>query len=171
MRRMFFTAGKSLDRMHRQLAAMRTLADSPERDLFAESRISAWTPSEHLDHLIKVSASVVNRILQSDAPHSDKRLAPLAHVILVLGWIPRGRGKAPERLRGARVAGADLHAGLTKLEGKLDELSEPHLADSRGPIVPHPRFGGLRPAQALRFAAVHNDHHLRIIADILNGVR
>jgi hypothetical protein len=56
---------------------------------------------------------------------------------------------------------------LTKLEGKFDELTAGHLADARGPIVPHPRFGGLRPAQALRFAAVHMDHHLRIIADIV----
>jgi DinB superfamily len=164
---MFFTARTSLERMHRQVAALRTLADSPESDLFAESPVSAWTPSEHMDHLIKVTASVVNRILQHDAPLCDKRLSPLAQVILVCGWIPRGRGRAPERLRGARTSAADLHAGLTKLEGKIDELAESHLADSRGAIVPHPRFGGLRPGQALRFAAVHNEHHLKIIGDIL----
>lgn len=166
---MFFNAAQSLERLHGQLAAMRTLADSPERDLFAESRHSAWTPSEHIDHLVKVSASIVNRILQPDAPRCETSVSALGRIILVCGRIPRGRGKAPERLRGARVAGAALHAGLTKLEGKLDELSDTHLADSRGAIVPHPRFGGLRPAQALRFAAVHNDHHLRIIADILRG--
>lgn len=164
---MFFTSAYSLDQIRRQLAGLRTLADRPEVEIYATSRHSAWTPSEHVDHLTKVSASIVNRILQLDAPRVDIRLSPLGRIILAVGRIPRGRGKAPERLRGARVTPAELHAGLTKLEGKLDELTDPHLADARGAIVPHPRFGGLRPSQALRFAAVHNDHHLRIIADIL----
>lgn len=164
---MFFTAATSLDRVRRQLGDMRTLADSPETALFAQSRLSAWTPSEHMDHLIKVTASIVNRILQLDAPRVDASVSALGRIILAVGRIPRGRGRAPERLRGARVGAAELHAGLTKLEGKIDELTAPHLDDLRGAIVPHPRFGGLRPSQAMRFAAVHNDHHLRIIAEIL----
>ena len=164
---MFFSASRSLERMRSQLAELRRLADGPERDLFAESRISAWTPAEHVDHLVKVTASIVNRILQLDAERVTAPLRPIGLVILAVGRIPRGRGKSPERLRGARVTASELHAGLTRLEGKLDELSAAHLADSRGPIVPHPRFGGLQPSQALRFAAVHLDHHLRIIADIL----
>jgi DinB superfamily len=164
---MFFRAGTSVDRVRRQLQDMRALADSPESALFTESRCSGWTPAEHMDHLIKVTASIVNRILQSDAPRGETTLSALGRIILAVGRIPRGRGKAPERLRGARVGAAELHAGLTKLEGKLDELTAPHLADTRGAIVPHPRFGGLLPSQAMRFAAVHNDHHLRIIAEIL----
>ena len=164
---MFFTAGQSLNRIRVQLNDMRRLADGPEQHIFATSMLSAWTPSEHLDHLVKVSASIVNRLLQLDAPRVDRPVSALGRIILAVGRIPRGRGNAPERLRGARVTPAELHAGLTKLEGKLDELTDPHLTDTRGPIVPHPRFGGLCPSQALRFAAVHNDHHLRIIADIL----
>ena len=166
---MFFSAGTSLDRVRRQLQDMRVLADSAETALFAESRCSAWTPAEHMDHLIKVTASIVNRILQLDAPRADTSVSALGRIILAVGRIPRGRGKAPERLRGARVGATELHAGLTKLEGKLDELTSNHLLDTRGAIVPHPRFGGLRPSQAMRFAAVHNDHHLRIIAEILSA--
>jgi hypothetical protein len=164
---MFFSAAGSIDRMRRQLQELRALVDAPDERLFAESRHSAWTPGEHADHLIKVTASVVNRILQADAPRVDAPLKALGRLILAVGRIPRGRGKSPERLRGMRVTREELHAGLTKLEGKFDELTAGHLADARGPIVPHPRFGGLRPAQALRFAAVHMDHHLRIIADIV----
>lgn len=164
---MFFSAQSSLDRIRQQLAAMRALADSADGQLFAASRLSAWTPAEHLDHLTKVTASVVNRLLQQDAPRVDAPLSVLGRIILALGRIPRGRGRAPERLRGARASAAELHASLTKLEGKLDELEEAHIAETRGAVVPHPRFGGLRPSQALRFVAIHNDHHLRIIADIL----
>ena len=164
---MVFSARNNLDRVRRQVQELRALAGAPELQLFAESPLSAWTPSEHADHLVKVTTSIVNRILQPDAERVDAPLRMIGRVILTIGRIPRGAGRSPERLRGVRVAPAELHAGLTKLEGKLDELTAELLADSRGAIVPHPRFGGLKPSQALRFAAVHIDHHLRIIKDIL----
>ena len=147
---------------------MRALADSGESRLFTVGQCSAWCPSEHLDHIVKVSAAIVNRLLQLDAPAAPGISLP-GRVILAIGRIPRGKGKSPERVRGARVSSEELHASVAKLEEKLDLLSDVHLADKRGPIVPHPRFGGLLPGQALRFAAIHNDHHLRIIRDILGG--
>lgn len=164
---MFSTAQSSLDLIRRQVAEMRALADSADGQLFAESRLSGWTPAEHLDHVTKVAASVVNRLLQHDAERVNAPLSFIGRVVLILGRFPRGRGRSPERLRGARLTAPELHAGLTKLEGKLDQLEQAHLAETRGAVVPHPRFGGLRPGQALRFVAIHNDHHLRIIADIL----
>ena len=147
---------------------MRALADSGESRLFTVAQCSGWCPSEHLDHIVKVSTSVVNRLLQLDAP-ATPGISLLGRVILAIGRIPRGKGKSPERVRGTRVSSAELHASLIKLEEKLDLLSGVHLAEKRGAIVPHPRFGGLRPGQALRFTAIHNDHHLRIIRDILKG--
>lgn len=163
---MFFSASRNLDRVRQQLVRIRTLATTGEPRLFTTAQCSAWCPSEHLDHIVKVSASIVNRLLQMDAP-ATKGISPLGRIILAVGRIPRGRGNAPKRLRGARISAADLHASVARLEEKLEMLSDVHLAEKRGPIVPHPRFGGLRPAQALRFTAVHNDHHLRIIEDIL----
>jgi hypothetical protein len=167
---MFFSASQSLNRVRQQLAQMRAFADSGDPRLFATAQCSAWCPSEHLDHIVKVSESIVSRLLQMDAPATGG-VSPLGRIILAVGRIPRGRGNAPERLRGARISAAELHASVVKLEGKIDLLSDVHLAETRGPIVPHPRFGGLRPGQALRFAAVHNDHHLRIIEDILRRSR
>ena len=165
---MFSSASRNLERLRGQITRIRTLADSV--DLDATCAVSGWCPSEHLDHTVKVSASIVNRLLQLDAP-ATSGISFLGRIIMTIGRIPRGRGKAPERLRGVRVTSADLNASLTKLEEKLSLLADAHLADKRGPIVPHPRFGGLRPNQALRFAAVHNDHHLRIIDDILKSAR
>lgn len=168
---MLFTAAGSLRRMRAQIAEMRRLADRPEGELFAAAPLSQWTPSEHIDHSIKVAASIVLRLLQSDPPRGERPLSIPGRLVLALGYIPRGRGRAPEKLRGARLAGPELHASLTKLEGKLALLAADHLAAARGPIVPHPRFGDLVPAQALRFAAVHGDHHLRIVKDILAAAR
>lgn len=162
---MIYSPARSLTRFRNQLAAMCRLIDGP--GLLAESPISAWTPAEHLDHLVKVGTAMVDRLLQPDVKSLTRGISPLGRLILVLGRIPRGAGKAPERLRGARVTPDELRASLDQLERLLTTLDGTHLDGKRGAIVPHPRFGGLTPAQTLRFAAIHNDHHLRIIEDVL----
>lgn len=164
---MFFTAAGSLARVRAQIAAMRALADQSEERLFATAPFTTWTPSEHIDHNVKVAAAIVGRLLDDGAARGDRGVSAIGRLILAVGRIPRGKGKAPERVFGARQTAAELHASLDKLEAKLALLTDRHLAASRGPIVPHPRFRGLLPAQALRFLAIHTDHHLRIVADIL----
>ena len=160
-----FNTERNLARVRGQLVAMRQLVDGP--NLLAESKISAWTPAEHLDHLIKVSTSLINRLLERDVEPLARGISVVGRVILTVGRIPRGRGRSPERLRGARATADALRAALDEFETALAALDATHLDGKRGAIVPHPRFGGLTPAQALRFAAIHNDHHLRIIEDVL----
>ena len=92
--------------------------------------------------------------------------AMLGRTILFLGWIPRGRGKSPDRVRGERTTGSLLQTALQEMDTLCGQLAIAKIAGSRVPIVPHPKFGGLTPAQALRFVVVHNEHHLRIIKDI-----
>jgi len=161
----------SLARIRTQLAAMRGLANRTEPELLTAAPCSEWSPSEHLDHAIKVAASIVNRLLDLEAPRGGRGVSAMGRLIMLVGRIPRGRGKSPERLRGTRQTAESLQASLAKLEGKLDLLAAQHLEPARGPVVPHPRFGGLTPPHALRFAVVHTDHHLRIIRDILAAAR
>src|SRR5688500_18162377 len=139
---MFPSASANIARLRGQLARIRTLVDSTGSRLDATCAVSGWCPSEHLDHIMKVSASIVNRILQLDAP-ATTGISFVGRIIMTIGRIPRGRGKAPERLRGARASAAELQASVKKLEEKIDLLSDVHLAEKRGAIVPHPRFGGL----------------------------
>lgn len=160
-----------LARVRAQLSEMRAVADRPDAQLAATAKFSTWSPSEHLDHTIKVAASIVNRLLQADAPRGERPLSFIGRLVLLFGWIPRGVGKAPARLQGTQCTAADLHASLTKLEGKIDLLAAEHLDDARGAIVPHPRFGDLVPTVALRFLMLHTRHHLRIVEDIFKATR
>jgi hypothetical protein len=162
---MFFSTTRTLPWLRQQHVAIRKLIDGP--NLFVESKISAWTPAEHLDHLIKVGTAMFNRLLQSDVKRLTRGISPVGRIILTLGRIPRGLGKAPERVRGLRATAEELRASLEHLDALLATFNTTHLDAARGAIVPHPRFGGLTPAQTLRFAAIHNDHHLRIIADVI----
>jgi hypothetical protein len=152
--------------LQEQVAEMRRLSALPDTQLFATCDVSHWTPSEHLDHSVKVMASVVRRLLKLDAERG-RPLSAVGRLILLFGWIPRGRGKSPERLRGARVTREELFTALDALAGYLALLQASHLERGRGPIVPHPIFGGLTPPQAVRFAAIHTHHHLKIVADML----
>jgi hypothetical protein len=152
--------------LEEQVAEMRRLSSLPDAQLFATCGVSRWTPSEHLDHTVKVMSSIVGRLLQRVAERG-RPLSPLGHLILLVRWIPRGRGKSPERLRGARASREELSAALDRVAKQLARIETSHLERARGRIVPHPRFGGLTPPQAMRFAAIHTQHHLKIVADML----
>jgi hypothetical protein len=155
-----------LSRLQEQVAELRRLLALPDAQLFATCDMSQWTPSEHVDHSVKVMSSIVARLLDP-AAERGRPFSLLGRLILLLGWIPRGRGKSPTRLRGARATREELSIALDTLASQLARLEASHLALSRGPIVPHPLFGGLTPPQAVRFAAIHTKHHLKIVADLL----
>jgi hypothetical protein len=162
---------RALQRLREQIDELRRLAALDEGALFATSTVSAWTPAEHADHLIKVCTSVVQRLLDARPPAELKRLNVIGRLILLAGRIPRGRGRSPERLRGARVSAAELLESLQRLEAGIEQLNESILSAKRGRVVPHPYFGGLDPLQAIRFAVIHNRHHLLIINDVLHSRR
>ena len=146
-----------LERLH-ALCGNARLADVNER-------VSKWSPAEHVDHLLKVTGSVLKRVPSSEDVGNGISL--LGRAVLALGWIPRGRGKAPERLAGTRATADELRASVDRVRGHLDAIDAASVDGTRVRNVPHPRFGGLTPAQALRFVSVHNEHHLKIVAEIL----
>ncbi|HEX6100887.1 MAG TPA: DinB family protein [Thermoanaerobaculia bacterium] len=153
-------------RIQAQFERMRALARSA--DLSARNeRVSAWCLAEQLDHVTKVTLSVVNVLGNPDAPRLDGGINVLGRLVLWLNWIPRGVGKSPSRLRGAPAVAADLDGAIGRLTAAFDALPFDALRASRVPVVRHPRFGSLTPPQALRFLEVHTHHHLKIIDDML----
>lgn len=169
---MFFSFDGTLTSLRTQIADLRAIALLPEAQLFAVApRISGWSPAEHLDHTLKVSQSIVHRIGDAQAEASPRGISMEGRAVLMIGWIPRGVGRAPERLRGARATAEELEARIVRYEKVLAAVNAPSGMAARARIVPHPRFGGLTPAEGLRFAVVHNRHHLRIVGEVLRMSR
>lgn len=166
---MFYTATGSLRVLRKQVARIRAFAQLPEPQLFATSPLSGWTPSEHLDHLIRVCHSVITLLLDPAARTLSRKINVMGRIILHAGRIPRGRAKAPEQFIAARTESAQLIASLDALEQVIARIPIGDIPKRKDATVKHPRFGGLTPGQALRFVAIHNDHHLRIIDDMLKG--
>jgi hypothetical protein len=159
-------AAAELARIRGQLERIGALCGTSEtRLLTANERVSRWSAAQHLDHLMKVTASVLHRLPSTEA--IPRGISLLGRTILALRWIPRGRGRAPERLVGKHTTPAELQAALAKVTASLAAVDPSTVDAARIRNVPHPYFGGLTPAEALRFVTVHNEHHLKIVGDIL----
>jgi hypothetical protein len=150
----------SLSRIREQSARIR--AALLTRDIAQPVERSAWCVAEHLDHTIKVTSSTMRVLLKPELPRLPNGINMIGRLVLLTGWIPRGRGKAPEKLRGAVCSAEDLKARLVELDELIDRIAAepPRNGD---PVVRHPFFGGLSFRQALRFLAIHTDHHLKIV--------
>lgn len=156
---------RSLRQIRTQLERMRALTRVPEL-LVCNERVSGWCPAEHLDHMAKVTGSVVG-VLGDENAQRRPGVTLIGRLIMLVGWIPRGRGKSPKRLLPTRASAEEIEASIARVQHALDALPATALSPARGPVVPHPLFGGLTPPQALRFMVVHNEHHLKIVRDIL----
>lgn len=158
-------------RLQGQMARLAETAALPEREVTSRAEtVSAWAPAQHLEHLAITGGEVFDAIEACLAGKGQQTAAGPSlsgRLVLILGWIPRGAGKArdrwspadadPER---ARQAVASLAARLKALEPRLLEIAQTRAA------LPHPVFRAFTPAQWLKFLEVHQNHHLKIVRDI-----
>jgi hypothetical protein len=126
------------------------------------SRISKWSVGEHIEHLLIADEGIVKSILQADKrPQSPINL--IGRIVLFIGKIPGGR-KSPEAALPKKIPVEELNTKLKKL---IKDLSTFNPNELRG-YFHHPVFRTLNPAQALRFAVIQHQHHLRIINRLLS---
>jgi hypothetical protein len=128
--------------------------------------MSGWSIGQQLDHIVRVNDSVLSRILRN-SEIQGRGMSFLGRVVLLVGYLPRGIGSSPERLRGEVRPTAeigDAHAVVGRSFGLLRERQG--LLSSKARVISHPYFGALTALEGLRFMAVHSHHHLKIARDI-----
>jgi hypothetical protein len=156
----------SINLLRAQLDEIAALATKdPEVLNRSAPRVSKWGVSEHLDHLTRVLRAVFAMILNGPEKPGGK-MNLIGRVVLFTGFIPRGRGKSPDAVRGKPATKDEiLHAveKCRKLLAEIDARAEAPLL----PVFPHPFFGQLTRTQALRFLVVHNRHHFKIVRDVI----
>lgn len=165
---------RSFQRATRQGHRLRELARGTRESLgLTRPRVSSWSVAQHLEHLAlsnQLMLDLIDEILAGEATIGPQGPSLIGRLVLFTGWIPRGKGKAPQAAlpRGvseSRLLELIIDAGrrIDRLGGRLDEIE--HATGRR----PHFAFGGLTAGQWLRVIEVHNRHHLEIIDDILSG--
>jgi hypothetical protein len=136
--------------------------------------VSKWSVKDHLEHLAKANertVSWVEHVCAGD-PGLEHGAGPnlLGRIILFLGVIPRGRGKAPEPTLPEGASAEQLADRLREIRERVGALKH-SLAEIQASEATrnHFVFGDLDAGQWLRLSVIHNQHHQKIIRDVLKA--
>ena len=151
-----------------QLDDYLTLARDPAELDRRVPEVSSWSVGQQLEHMALVDGSVLDgleKIEGGEIAAPGGRATWIGRLILLAGKIPRGKGKAPERVLPSGVDGGETAAALETAKSRFEKLDLARLETSVG-TFPHPFFGHLSAERWLRFIDVHHRHHEAIIRDI-----
>ncbi len=136
--------------------------------------VSKWSVKDHLEHLSIAHGGIVSWIER--AREGDPKLNIGGHpslfgrIALLVGAVPRGRGKAPERTLPMGIRTEELAARFRgireRVEGLEGGLAQLHASPA---TRNHFAFGDLNATQWLQFMVIHHDHHQKIIRDVLEA--
>lgn len=169
------SVSRSFDRILTQHDRIAELLAGDETALLSRQPArSGWSPAEHLEHLVVVDDYLARETLAAlEKPPTTSGSPTLAgRAVLLLGWIPRGKGEAPKEvfptgadLPGIRQQAAEARARIESLRPHLDAIARSPARQA------HPSLGTFTLAQWLRFALVHDLHHLKIVRELMRSGR
>lgn len=128
--------------------------------------VSQVTVGWHLEHSLLALIKMISAVEQSNPADIKKKFNLKRSLVLMLGKIPRGKAKVPDSVKpGAEINRATITGLLEKARQKA-ELFEKLNSDK---FFTHPVFGDLQVNQARKIMAIHTNHHIEIIKDIISG--
>lgn len=131
-----------------------------------EPKVSAATVGWHIAHSLITLDAVVQLLAKSDPDTPRGRVNFSGWVVLNLGWIPRGKGKAPRASRPKeQIDVPSLAARASETRERIKQLPELN----KNQYFQHPYFGDLNLKRTIRFLEIHTKHHLKIIEAILRA--
>ena len=125
--------------------------------------VSNWTVGQQIYHSLKATATIAQSVTDSEPGAEKPNPSFLRFVVLTLGRIPRGKGKAP---KASQPMGQPTVDELQEMVGKAKEALAEAAQAPPNAFWRHFKFGVLPRDNALKFIDIHNRHHLRIIQDI-----
>lgn len=126
--------------------------------------VSAKNAAWHLDHSLKVINSVCEALKASDPDNYKSTFSFIKFYIFLRGSIPRGKATAPKSVvSNDEILKSAIESQLAMAKINLREIKNLP-ANSH---FQHPYFGKLSLKKSQRFLAIHTNHHLAIVNDIL----
>jgi hypothetical protein len=153
--------------MNAELDQLLQRAERPDRSAPA---VSKWSIHQHLEHAALSARHIADfvRRLNGGQGEPGGRTRSVAHIVLLTGWIPRGKGQAPEfAMPGDAPDPARIRTLIEDARAILSEAGPPR----GGHRLEHPLLGPFTARQWQRFGQVHTRHHLKIIRDIEKAAR
>lgn len=128
------------------------------------NKVSASSVGWHIGHSLMAIQKMGDALLQTPSTQAATKFNLSRLIILSLGRIPRGRGRAPDIVKPAdNTDPAQLTALLQKVKALVAQVDQ---VPANATFF-HPVFGQLRKKQGIRFMRIHTHHHLAIIRDIV----
>ena len=118
----------------------------------------------HIVHSCLVIDSVCGAVIKSDPTRFIKKFSFKAFLVLLINSFPRGKAKAPSfTVPSEELSPASILQSIQASRNSIEALAKA----GKNQYFTHPIFGDLNAADTFKFLAVHTNHHLKIIKDIL----
>ena len=157
--------------LHAELEYAWEVAQEERRWSLLQPAVSSWSVGDHLEHLMLADTGILNwlhRAALGEEFDTAGRPSKIGYVILATGFIPRGKGTAPERTLPEHLDRDVVLDGLGRVRQLAADLQQ-RTTELRNTSARrrHPALGFLNAHQWTRFAHVHHRHHRKIMADIM----
>jgi hypothetical protein len=127
--------------------------------------ISEGNVGWHIVHSCLVIDSVCGAVCKSDPTKFIKKFSFKAFLVLLVNSFPRGKAKAPSfTMPSEELSPASILQSIQASRKCIEALAKA----GKNQYFTHPIFGDLNAADTFKFLAVHTNHHLKIIKDIVN---
>ncbi|AUC83173.1 DUF1569 domain-containing protein [Lacinutrix sp. Bg11-31] len=145
-------------------SALNNLESHIENHNVSNPKVSKTNVAWHLDHSLKVINNVCIALQKSDPSLYKNNFSFLGKVFFTLGFFPRGKAKAPKHVKPPEVIlKEDLISQMQQAKTNVDTIA----SLDKNAFFKHPLFGDVNTTRIYRFLALHTNHHLKIIEDIL----
>ncbi|AFM03261.1 Protein of unknown function (DUF1569) [Bernardetia litoralis DSM 6794] len=128
------------------------------------SKITHSNIGWQIDHSLRVIRGIAWQLEESNPNEFASKFSIQKSFILLTGYIPRGKAKAPKAVQNENeITEESIRDFLEKTKSQVDKIDNL----DKNSHFSHPYFGKLNKKEAIRFIEIHTEHHLKIIRDIL----
>jgi hypothetical protein len=130
----------------------------------SNSAISEASVGWHLEHSLLVIKQITATVAQSEPKLYKSKFNVKRFFVFLSKTIPRGKAKAPKVVIPVdEITAETLQESLKNTYQAITYLKD--CEDNQ--YFMHPFFGQLNKKQTIQFLAIHTEHHLKIVRDIL----
>jgi hypothetical protein len=152
------------------MKSLSTLIDELERKLpFIDQKkemVSQVSVGWHIEHTLLAFIKMITAVEHSNPADYKKEFNLKRSIVLLLGKIPRGKAKVPDAVKPSTEINIENIKGLFEKAKQKAVLFETVSSEK---FFTHPVFRDVKVKKARRVIAIHTQHHIAIINDILKG--
>jgi hypothetical protein len=149
---------KNLDNILHKLATY-----IPDHNQFNQA-VSEVAVGWHIEHSLLVIKQITATVAQSEPKLYKSKFNVKRFFVFLTKTIPRGKAKAPKVV--IPVDEITIETLQESLKNTYQAIT--YLKDcEENQYFMHPFFGQLNKKQTIQFLAIHTEHHLKIVRDIL----